>query len=64
LVFGSGLVGRVMTAVNSGLVRLARGLFSYPKFFVVEPQPSLEHLLQDAQAHSVIRTEQPRAASR
>ena len=64
LVFGRGVVGRVITAANSGLVRLARGLFSYQMFFVVEPQPSLEHLLQNAQDHSEIRTEEPRAASR
>jgi hypothetical protein len=33
-------------------------------FFVVEPQPSLEYLLQSAQDHSVVRAEQRRAASR
>jgi glycosyltransferase involved in cell wall biosynthesis len=64
LVFGTGLVGRMVMALNRGLMRFARGLFSYQMFFVVEPQPSLEYLLQSAQDHSVIRGEQPRAALR
>jgi hypothetical protein len=45
-------------------MRIARGLFSYQMFFVVEPQPSLEYLLQSARDHSVIRRERPRAALR
>jgi hypothetical protein len=64
LVFGDGLVGRLMIAANRVLIRIARGLFSYQMFFVVEPQPSLEYLLQTAQDHSAVRTEQRRAASR
>jgi len=64
LVFGDGLVGRLMIATNRVLIRIARGLFSYQIFFVVEPQPSLEYLLQTAQDHSAVRTEQRRAASR
>ena len=64
LVFGDGVIGRTMMAVNRGLVRMARGLFSYQMFFVVEPQPSLEYLLRHAQDQSLIRSEQPRAAIR
>jgi hypothetical protein len=64
LVFGTGLFGRTVMALNRGLMRIARGLFSYQMFFVVEPQPSLEYLLQSAQDHSVVRAEQRRAASR
>ncbi len=62
LVFGAGLVGRIVMALNRGLMWIARGLFSYQMFFVVEPQPSLEYLLQSAQDHSEIRRDQPRAA--
>jgi glycosyltransferase involved in cell wall biosynthesis len=64
LVVGAGLFGRMVMALNRGLMRVARGLFSYQMFFVVEPQPSLEYLLQSAQDHSVIRRDQPRAALR
>jgi glycosyltransferase involved in cell wall biosynthesis len=64
LVFGDGLVGRIVMAANRALVRIARGLFSYQIFFVVEPLPSLEYLLQRAQDQSAVRTEQPRAAAR
>ena len=63
LVCGDGVAGRVMMAANRGLVRIARGLFSYQMFFIVEPQPSLEYLLQSAQDESATRREQPRVAS-
>jgi SAM-dependent methyltransferase len=64
LVFGDGLLGRVVMALNSALVRIAPGLFSYQMFFVVEPLPSLEYLLQRAEDRSAARTEQLRAAAR
>jgi glycosyltransferase involved in cell wall biosynthesis len=64
LIFGVGLFGRMVMALNRGLMRIARGLFSYQMFFVVEPQPSLEYLLQSARDHAVIRRERPRAALR
>jgi len=59
LVFGDGVVGRAMMAVNNALVRIARGLFSYQMFFVVEPLPSLEYLLQTAHDESAVRSETP-----
>jgi glycosyltransferase involved in cell wall biosynthesis/SAM-dependent methyltransferase len=64
LVFGDGLAGRLVMAVNNALVRIAPGLFSYQMFFVVEPLPSLEYLLQNAKDGSADRTERPRAAAR
>ena len=48
-----------MMAVNNALVRIARGLFSYQMFFVVEPLPSLEYLLQTAHDESAVRSETP-----
>jgi 2-polyprenyl-3-methyl-5-hydroxy-6-metoxy-1,4-benzoquinol methylase len=57
LVFGDGALGRAITAVNRTLTRIARGLFSYQMFFVVEPIPSLEYLLQEAFDQSAIRAE-------
>jgi 2-polyprenyl-3-methyl-5-hydroxy-6-metoxy-1,4-benzoquinol methylase len=63
LVFGGGLLGRLVMAVNAMLMRIARGLFSYQMFFVVEPLPALEYLLQRAQDQSAIRTEEPPVAA-
>ena len=57
LVFGDGAFGRSVVAVNSLLMRIARRMFSYQMFFVVEPMPSLEYLLQRAQEQSAVRTE-------
>ena len=57
LVFGDGVVGRAIASINSALMRVARGLFSYQMFFVVEPLPSLEYLLQAARDESAARSE-------
>jgi len=56
-VFGRGRLGRMMLAANAALIRLAPGLFSYQMFFVIEPQPSLEYLLQEAHEQSAVRDE-------
>lgn len=57
LVFGDGVVGRTIASINNALVRVCRGLFSYQMFFVVEPLPSLEFLLQAARDESTARGE-------
>ena len=54
LVFGDGALGRAMIAINNALIRVARGLFSYQMFFVIEPLPSLEYLLQEAHNRSAL----------
>lgn len=56
---------RFAMAVNGGLIKVARGLFSYQMFFVVEPLPSLEYLLREAHEQSARRreAEKPRAAA-
>ena len=51
LVFGSGLVGRMVTIFNSALTRLWRGLFAYQIFIVTRPLPVLSRLLKDAHRH-------------
>ena len=56
LAFGSSRVSRALLAINTALIKLSRGLFSYQMFFVVEPLPSLEYLLRSAQEHSMGRT--------
>ncbi len=64
LVFGDSAVGRLVMAVNTLLVRVARGLCSYQMFVVAEPLPSLEYLLKSAHDESAIRIEERRAAAR
>jgi 2-polyprenyl-3-methyl-5-hydroxy-6-metoxy-1,4-benzoquinol methylase len=66
LVFGGGVLGRAIMATNNALVGIARGLFSYQMYFVVEPLPSLEYLLQAAHDESAVRseTEERRARAR
>ena len=48
LAFGDSRVSRALLAINTALVKLSRGLFSYQMFFVVEQLPSLEYLLRSA----------------
>ena len=43
--------------INQWLIAAAPGLFSYQMFFVVEPLPSLEYLLEKAHEHSAVRSE-------
>ena len=57
LVLGDGRLGRSLVAINTALLRIARGLFSYQIFFVVEPQRSLEYLLREAHHEAAIRSE-------
>ena len=64
LVFGGGAAGRAIAWINRALVRIGRGLFSYQMFFIVEPLPSLDYLLQRAYDQSAIRVEERKAASR
>jgi glycosyltransferase involved in cell wall biosynthesis/2-polyprenyl-3-methyl-5-hydroxy-6-metoxy-1,4-benzoquinol methylase len=65
LALGNATATRFAMAVNRGLIKIARGLFSYQMFFVVEPLPSLEYLLREAHEKSAIRgeAEKPRAAA-
>jgi glycosyltransferase involved in cell wall biosynthesis len=57
LVLRSEAAGRAVMAVNTWLIKLARGLFSYQIFFVVEPLPSLEYLLREAHQQSALRSD-------
>jgi glycosyltransferase involved in cell wall biosynthesis len=46
--FGDGVLARMLVAINSMLIRVFKGLFSYQIFLVARPAPSLEALLQAA----------------
>ena len=50
-------LSRFVMRVNQWLIAAAPGLFSYQMFFVVEPLPSLEYLLEKAREHSAVRSE-------
>ena len=64
LALRSQALSRVIMRVNQWLIAAAPGLFSYQMFFVVEPLPSLEYLLEKAHQQSAIRSdaEERRAA--
>jgi hypothetical protein len=55
LVFGDSRVSRALLAINTALITLSRGLFSYQMFFVVDQLPSLDYLLRSAQEHAARR---------
>ncbi len=55
LAFGPGRLGRLMVRINRLLISLSRGMFSYQIFMVLQPNPSLEFLLQRAEESSTIR---------
>src|SRR6184192_1515756 len=55
LAFGNSRISRALVAINTALITLSRGVFSYQMFFVVEPLPSLEYLLRRAHEHSTER---------
>jgi 2-polyprenyl-3-methyl-5-hydroxy-6-metoxy-1,4-benzoquinol methylase len=55
LVWGNGRLARAAFAFNETLVAMARGLFSYQIFFVIEPLPSLAFLLDEAERESARR---------
>jgi glycosyltransferase involved in cell wall biosynthesis len=55
LALGDNLVSRAFLKINSFLLHLSRGLFSYQIFLRIKPQPTLEFLLKTAQDHSGAR---------
>jgi hypothetical protein len=57
LALGDNWLSRILVAINSFLIRLAPGLFSYQVFFAVEALPSLDYLLSQALEHSERRVE-------
>jgi glycosyltransferase involved in cell wall biosynthesis len=48
-------LSQCLMTFNQWLIAVAPGLFSYQMFFVVEPLPSLEYLLQKARQQSAIK---------
>jgi glycosyltransferase involved in cell wall biosynthesis/SAM-dependent methyltransferase len=50
-------LSRAIMRINEWLIAIVPGLFSYQMFFVVEPLPSLEYLLDKAYERSALRSE-------
>jgi len=57
LALGNQALSRFVMRVNQWLIAVVPGLFSYQMFFVVEPLPSLEYLLDKAREQSALRSE-------
>lgn len=58
LAFGRGRLGNMLLYLNKLLIPISKGLFSYQVFMVIQPYPSLEHLLLLAEGHSQERIAQ------
>src|SRR3954452_7178542 len=57
LVLRNRTLSRAVMRVNEALIAVAPGFFSYQMFFIVEPLPSLEFLLDTAHQQSAIRSD-------
>jgi 2-polyprenyl-3-methyl-5-hydroxy-6-metoxy-1,4-benzoquinol methylase len=53
-VFGDGVVGRTLTALNLLAIRVSRTLFSYQIFVVARPTPDVEFILEDGTRRSAL----------
>jgi SAM-dependent methyltransferase len=62
LALGDNFLSRTLLAVNRGLIRISRGLFSYQIFMRLRLQPSLELLLHHAEEETRQRVELMRTA--
>jgi hypothetical protein len=55
LAIGKGWLSHCLTSLNSALIRVSRGVFSYQVYLVVKPLPSIEYLLAHAEEQSALR---------
>jgi glycosyltransferase involved in cell wall biosynthesis len=55
IALGDNWFARALVSINSMLIRLSRGLFSYQIFLVASPQPTIEALLEDSIDRSKLR---------
>ncbi len=51
-VFGDGVLGRSLTALNNLGIRISRTLFSYQIFVVATPTPDVDFILEDDRRRS------------
>lgn len=55
LAMGDTWLSRALLRINKALIAVSRGLFAYQIFMVVQPLPSLEYLLKEAEEQSALR---------
>ncbi len=55
LAMGGSRFSHWLVALNKAFIRVSRGMFSYQIFVVVQPVPSLDYLLRNAEEQSTIR---------
>lgn len=58
LALGDTRLSRILVSINSFLIRLSPGLFSYQIFLRIRPKPGLKWLLRTAEEHSRRRAEE------
>ena len=57
LVFGNNIIGKTLICINSFLIKISKGLFSYQIYFEIESDVSLETLLSRANINTKIYNE-------
>jgi 2-polyprenyl-3-methyl-5-hydroxy-6-metoxy-1,4-benzoquinol methylase len=58
LAMGNSRLSRFLIRLNRALIAFSRGMFSYQIFMVLQPRPSLEYLLRNAEEESATRVRQ------
>lgn len=61
LIFSNGLISRSLLWLNGALIWLRKSLFAFQSFLVLQPRPTLFHLMEETRNNSELRrqTEQP-----
>jgi len=57
LVFGHGVLGKLLLLINRAAIRLWRGMFAYQLFAVAKPLPTIDNLLEDTMKHTAACSE-------
>lgn len=57
LIFGNGLVSRFLLWLNRVLIWLRKSLFAFQSFLILQPRPTLFHLMDEAFNNSEVRSQ-------
>ena len=58
LIFGRGMLGKILLLINRMAIRIWKGMFSYQLFAVAKPLPTIDNLLEDTMKHSAERSDE------
>jgi len=58
LIFDKGFLSRSLLWLNRWLTRLWKSLFAFQSFLVVQPRPTLSHLMQETRSYSDLRQQE------